>query len=84
MPVNHDIGDQGVSHGPQPLQYSLAIPRGFVHVVDGGISDNRADGLVMGFDGAGGSVEDLLNGSLADMQAQHREEKILETRRESA
>jgi len=53
-------------------------------VVDRGISDNRADGLVMGFDGAGDSVEDILNGSLADMQAQHREEKILEARREPA
>ena len=77
MLVNHEVRSQAIAHDPQPLQHSFAIPSGFIHVIDGRISDNRADGLVMGFDGAGDSVEDLLNGSLADMQAQHREEKVL-------
>ena len=77
MPVNHEISRQAIPHDPQPLQRSLAIPSCFVHVIDGRTSDTRADGLVMRGDGAGNPVEDFLDGALADMQAQHRKEKVL-------
>jgi len=77
MPVNHETRCQAISHDLQPLQHSLAIPSCFVHVIDGRTSDTRADGLVVRSDGAGDSVGDFLDGALADMQAQHRKEKVL-------
>ncbi len=79
MGVDHEIGDYRTGHYPEPVELAVVFPWGFVNMVAPGSMCLFADGLVMRVDCFGGPVDNILDGSKADTDAQHRGAKRLDS-----
>jgi hypothetical protein len=59
-------------HAPKPLERSMAKPGGGIDVIDWGVASDVGNRLLVGLDGQGDTVEDFLDGSQTDGEAEYR------------
>ena len=72
MGVDHEEGDHRTGHNPEPVELTAVFPGGFVDMIDGHAAGLVPDRLVVGQDGPGGPIDNLLDRPEADRAAQHR------------
>ena len=57
MSVDHEIGDHRTGHYPEPVEFAIVFPWGFVNMVHLGGMCFLADRLIMRLDSVGGPVK---------------------------
>ena len=77
--VNHEEGNVGVHHDPEPHEVSTHPPAGLVDVVDLRLSSRLRNGIVMATDRVRNPVDHFLNGALADGDLQEGLTKFHDT-----